>query len=53
VKKPGDAKWLSPDAPPGSSGSREYMKVLTQICPQGTTALTHVMPSDPDNGARQ
>jgi hypothetical protein len=51
IKKPGDAKWLSPDAPGGSAESKAYTRVLTQICPQGTTALTHVMPSDQETGA--
>jgi len=53
VKKPGDHRWLSPSAPGGSAESKAYMRTLTQICPQGTTALTHVMPSDQETGASQ
>ena len=51
VKRPGDSKWLSPGAAGGSPEMNAYTRTLKPVCPEGTWAITHVMPTDTETGA--
>lgn len=48
VKKPGGSKWISPPSSDRTSDPAAYYNAMRPVCPDGSTDVTEVLPSDSD-----